>query len=168
MKRAKIKLKKNKSAKGLEILTFTLIFISAAVIGFYYNQIPEKVPIYFDWPSKDKNGFATKDILWASPIICGIIVLAIYKLNQHPWILNYPTEINEKNAEYNYKMSTQMLRILGLIIAFMCLALTLTSVLFGLGYKIEFEKYLALLFPILLIGFPIFYVIRILMKKNYP
>src|SRR5690554_2305763 len=166
MNRPKLKIEKSILDKLIEILTFLLIVVSAALIGIYYNQLPEKLPIHFNWPSKDENGFGAKNLLWTSPIICGIIVLAIYKLNQYPWIFNYPAEINEKNAEYNYKMSTQMLRIIGLIIGFISFVLTVTSIMSGLGNTTDFEKYFVPLFPILLIGVPVFYVIIMLIKKK--
>lgn len=162
MNRLKIKIRKNSIDKGIEILTFILILISALLIGIYYSRLPEKLPIYFNWPSKDKFGFGTKDLLWASPIISGIIGIALFNLNKYLWILNYPTEIKVKNAEYNYRISTQMLRILGLIIGFMCLSLTMASILNGLGNNTEFGSYLFPLFPILLTGLPIFYMIKIL------
>lgn len=166
MNRSTIKIEKNILDKFLEILTFLLIIVSAILILSYYNQLPEKLPIHFNWPTKDKNGFGTKDLLWSNPIICGIIGMVIYKLNQYPVILNYPAEINEKTVKYNYKMSTQMLRFIALIIGFMCLSLTLTSILNGLGNKTEFEKYFQPLFPVLLAGIPFFYIVRILISKK--
>ncbi|WP_067145371.1 DUF1648 domain-containing protein [Pseudotamlana agarivorans] len=166
MNRPKVKITKNNIDKGIEILTFSLIFISVILIGIYYKQLPEKLPIYFNWPSKDKNGFGTKDLLWATPILFGIIVLGLYKLNQYPWIFNYPTEINTRNVEYNYKMSTQMLRVLGLLIGIMCFLMTLASILNGLGHDIDFDQYLYPYFPILFTGLPIVYLIRILMNKK--
>ena len=166
MNRPKIKIKKNNFDKGIEILTFSLILISAIIIGVYYNQLPEKLPIYFNWPSKDKNGFGTKDLLWTSPILFGIIGIGLYRLNQYPWIFNYPTDINEKNAEYNYKMSTQMIRILGLFIGIMCLLMTLTSILNGLGNETDFDKYLYPFLPILFIGLPIILMNKKTMHNN--
>ena len=166
MNRPKIKIEKSITDKSIEILTFLLILCSCILIGIYYNQLPEKLPIHFNWPSKDENGFGTKDLLWASPIICGIIGIGIYKLNQYPWIFNYPTEIDENNAEYNYRQATQMLRILNLLIGFLCLSLTLMSILDGLGIENKLDKYLGPLLPILLIGLPVFYLIKILMNKK--
>ena len=166
MNRPKIKIEKTVADKSIEILTFVFILSSGILIGFYYNQLPEKLPIHFNWPSKDKDGFGTKDLLWASPITCGIIGVGIHKLNQFPWIFNYPTEIDENNAEYNYRQATQMLRILNLLIGFLCISLTLMSVLDGLGIENGLDKYLGPLFPILLIGLPIIYVIKILMNKK--
>lgn len=166
MNRPKIKIEKTVADKSIEILTFLLILGSGILIGVYYNQLPEKLPIHFNWPSKDKNGFGTKDLLWASPIICGIIGVGIYKLNQYPWIFNYPTEIKARNAEFNYLQATQMLRILNLLIGLLCLSVTSMSVLDGLGIENGPDKYLGPLFPILLIGLPIFYVIKILINKK--
>jgi len=168
MTRPKLKIEKCILDKTIEILSFLLIVFSAVVLGFYYNQLPERVLIDFNWPSKDENGFAAKGLLWTSPIICGIIVIAIYKLNQYPWVFNYPSEITEENAEYNYKMATKMLRIIGLIIALLCFVLTVTAILKGLGNTIRYEHYLMPLFPVLLIGIPVLFVIILLVQKKKP
>ena len=166
MNRPKIKIEKTVADKSIEILTFLFILVSGVLIGIYYNQLPEKLPIHFNWPSKDKNGFGTKDLLWASPIICVIIVVGIYKLNQYPWIFNYPTKITARNAEFNYRQATRMLRILNLLIGLLCFSVTTISVLDGLGIENGLDKYLGPFFPILLIGLPIFFVIKILMNKK--
>lgn len=166
MNRPKIKIRKNNIDKGIEILTFALILISAIIIGVYYNQLPEELPIYFNWPSINNNGYGTKDLLWTSPILFGIIGLGLYKFNKQPWVLNYLTENNEKNTEYYYKMSIQMLRILGLLIGIMCLLMTLTSVLNGLGNETDFDKYLYPFLPISFIALPFIYLIKILINKK--
>lgn len=166
MHRPKIKIKKTTFEKVLEALTFLLVLASALLIGFYYSDLPEQIPIHFNWPSKDENGFGTKDLLWASPIICGLLCFGIFKLNQYPWVFNYPTDLNADNAEYNYRQATQMLRILNLIIGFLCLSVTITSVLDSLGIENEFDKYLNPLFPILFIGLPIGFAIKLLVQKK--
>jgi cytochrome bd-type quinol oxidase subunit 2 len=166
MKRPKIKIRKTAMDKSLEILTFLLIAGSALLIGVYYAELPEKLPIHFNWPSKDKNGLGTKDLLWASPIICGIIAIGLYKLNQYPWVFNYPTAINEKNAENHYRQATQMLRVLNLLIGFLCLSLTLISVLDGLKIENDLDQYIEPLLPVLFIGLPVLYVVKMLMNKK--
>ena len=166
MNRIKIRIGKSKLDRGIEILTFVLILISVILIAVYYNQLPEKLPIYFNWPSKNENGFGEKDLLWISPIICTAITIVFYKLNQYPWIFNYPIEINEKNAEYHYTMATRVFRTLAFLVGLMGLVLTLTSILYGLGYNTEYINYLLPLFPVLLIGTPIFYVVKMLMHQR--
>lgn len=161
MNRPKITIERTRFDKLIELITFLLVISSAILIAIYYQQLPEKLPIHFNWPSKDANGLGTKSMLWASPVICGLIVFGIYKLNQHPWIFNYPTTINENNAEYHYRQATRLLRILNLFIGFLCISLTLMSVLDGLGIQHELDTYLGPLLPILLIGLPILYMIKV-------
>jgi cytochrome bd-type quinol oxidase subunit 2 len=165
MSRPKIKIRKTGLDLFLEILTGLLIICSVLLIWFYYDHLSEKIPIDFNWPTKDRNGYGTKKLLWTSPIICGILAIGIYILNHYPWLFNYPIEITEKNAQKVYKLSTQMLRVLSLIIGIMCFTFTLTSVLKGLGKKTSFDIFIEPLFPILLIGLPIFFLIRII-KRN--
>ena len=166
MTRPKINIEKKWFEKVIEILTFGLFILSAIVIGIYYSDLPEKLPIYFNWPRKDENGLGTKDLLWVSPITFGIIGLVIYRLNKSPWIFNYPTEINEKNAERNYKYATQMLRILGFTIGIVCLSLTLSSISNGLGNNTDFDKYLYPLLPIILILVPIVCIVKMITDKK--
>ncbi|WP_281847068.1 hypothetical protein [Olleya namhaensis] len=166
MHRPKIKIEKNVLDRSIEVFTCILILISASLILIYYNQLPEKIQINFNWPSKDENGFGTKNTLWASPIICGIIAISIYKLNQYPWVFNYPVTITTTNAKYNYKMATQMLRLIGLTIGVMCLTITVISIFNSLGKTIEFQKYTDSLFPIILVGIPTYFIIKIIKNTN--
>ncbi len=167
MDRPKIIIPKTITDKALEILTFVLIIGSAVLIGIYFSELPEKLPIHFNWPSKENDGSGSKDLLWISPIICGIIGIGIYKLTQYPWILNYPVEIHEKNAEYNYRQATTMLRLSNLLIGFLCLSVSSMSVLDGLGIENSLDKYVAPLLPILLIGLPLVYGLKILLNKKH-
>lgn len=166
MNRPKIKIKKTKIDITIEVLTFMLILSSVVLIGIFYSQLPDKIPIHFNWPAKDKNGFGTKDLLWASPIVFGIIATGIYKLYQYPWIFNYPTEIDNKNAEYSYHQVTAMLRLLNLLIGLLCMSITLMSVLDGLGIENGLDEYLMSLFAILLVGIPILFISKIVMNRK--
>lgn len=166
MNRPKIKIEKTNIDKSIEMLTFLLILSTIIAIGISYSQLPDKLPIHFNWPSKDENGLGTKDLLWINPIICGIIGAVIYKLNQYPWIFNYPTEITNENAEYNYRQATQMFRILNLFIGLLCFSLTLMSILDGFGIESGLYKYLEPLFLTLFIGLPILYIFKILKNKK--
>ena len=167
MDRPKIDIKKSKFDKSLEILSFLMLLGSVAIILIYYSQLPEKLPIYFNTPLKGSDGYGNKSLLWELPIILSIIVFVIYKLSQYPSIFNYPIKIKPENAEYNYKMSSQMLRVLGFAISFACFSLTLTSILNGLGFYPELDRYLSPFLIGLLFGVPMVYLLLILIKKNY-
>ena len=165
-KRPRITLQKSRLDNLLEILTFVLITGAVGLIGWYYNQLPDQIPIHFNWPSKDENGFGSKNLLWASPIICGVLAIGLHILNSYPRIFNYPVKITQENAAYQYRQATRMIRILNLIIGLLCLSVTVGSISDGLGYESDFDFYINLLFPVLFIGVPFFFLIKMAVRKK--
>lgn len=132
MNRPKINIKKTRLDKSIEFLTFFLLLGAALLLAISYTQLPERVPIHFNWPTKDRNGMDSKDLLWAGPVILGTLILGMFKLNQYPWIFNYPFEIHEGNAERQYRIATRLLRWLNLLLSILCIVLTVLSLLDGL------------------------------------
>ena len=165
--RAKIKPKKTTIDASMEVLTFLLILGSVILIATNYTQLPQMLPIHFNWPSKDENGFGTKDVLWINPIICGMIAIGIYKLNKYPWIFNYPLTIDTANAQYNYRQAMLLLRAVNLTVGLLCFSMTLMSVLDGLGVKNDLSRYLKPAFVILLLGLPLAYLLKIIIYKKH-
>lgn len=166
MNRPKLKIEKNKFDKTLEILTFASILTSIILIIIFYSRLPVRIPLHFNWPTLDEKGLGTKDILWASPFICSVIAVGIYKLTKHSWNFNYSAQIDEKNAEYNYRQTTQMLRVLNLLVALLCLWITFISILSGLGNESVLDNYLDTFFFILFCGIPMFYLLKLIINKN--
>ncbi|MBT8314421.1 MAG: DUF1648 domain-containing protein [Maribacter sp.] len=156
---------KNWFDKLILILSFIFILSSVLLILINYKQLPDSVPIYFNTPQKDADGFGNKNLLWELPVILGIIILLLNRLSQYPRIFNYPIKVNEENAAFNYKMGSQMLRVLGLGIGFVCFSLTMMSILNAKGNHFGLEKYLNPILIGLLIGIPILYLGFILRKK---
>jgi uncharacterized membrane protein len=132
MNRPKINIKKTRLDKSIEFLTFFLLLGAALLLAIWYAQLPERVPIHFNWPTKDRNGMDSKNVLWAGILIFCLLTVGIFKLNQYPWIFNYPFEIHEGNAERHYRIATRLLRWLNLLLAILCIVLTVLSLLDGL------------------------------------
>ncbi|RSK41353.1 DUF1648 domain-containing protein [Mangrovimonas spongiae] len=149
MQRPKIKVPKTSFDITIEITTCCLLAFSAIIIAYHYVQLPNKVPIYFNWPSKDANGMGAKNLLWVSPIISSIICLAVFKLNQYPWIFNYPTTLTQDNAKQHYKLSTRLLRWINLIVAISCLALTFATIATVLYPSLSINNFLFPALPVL-------------------
>jgi hypothetical protein len=127
--------------------------------------LPEKVPIYFNWPTKE-NGLASKSMVWSAPIVLGILSLLLLKLAKNPWTLNYPTRITAKNAKAQYSMASLMLRLLSLLIAFTCLALILGSVISTNNGLNEIIKTIYRVLPFLFFGLPLFFVFKMAFNRN--
>lgn len=165
MKNPAIHIGKTKFDLTLEILTILAIIATLCILVYYYSLLPEKLPIYFNWPTKENTGLGSKNLLFISPIISGAIFFGFYLLNKKPWIFNYPTEITKKNAIRSYRNSTQMLRLIALVISLMCFCFTLFSILNGLGNSTNYGIYIYPVFPVLLIIIPIIYMIKMFSEK---
>jgi hypothetical protein len=165
MKRPRIEIEPTLLSKGLRISVYCLLLTSLLILLFYYNQLPEKVPLYFNWPTK-KQGIGSKSILWAAPIILGIISLVLLSLARRPWFLNYPTRITEKNAKRQYSTASMMLRLLSLLIAFTCLTLIIGSVTSYDGLLSQIIKSVYSILPYIFFGLPLFFVFKLAFSKE--
>lgn len=161
MKRPKIHLRSTKWLKILEWLSILFVFFSFLLIFIFFSRLPESIPIYFNWPSKDSNGMGNKELLWAVPLITGVLVGLLLFLSRFPWLMNYPVRITEENAERNYQVSAALLRTIAVAIAVMGLLIILASVIAGMGSNDLFGNYLMRTTSILLLSITAFYFIKL-------
>ncbi len=166
MQRPRIQPKKTKSDIVIEAITFFLVLISALLISLYYSDLPEKIQVSFNWPSKSDQGMVNKSILWISPLISGIVIIALYILNRFPWIFNYPVKVTETNAIALYRIANQFLRSISLTVALICITFTLRPILATKGSDVSFLGILPPIFVIILFGLIILTVIRMMRNSN--
>lgn len=166
MNRPKIKLHKTWFDWFLELFTIAGILGAIVLLWLYYQELPAKVPIHFNWPSKDAQGLGEKHLLWFSPVICTILSIGISILNRFPWVFNYPVEINAENARLHYAQATQMLRLINLLIGLLCFWVTLLSIYDVQGKTLKGAALLDSLFPIAFFALPILYLIKISIKQR--
>lgn len=146
--------------KVLEILPFLLVAGTALLISVYYQKLPEQIHLQFNWLAADANGLASKNHIWAVPIISALIVAGIYKLTKYPWLLNYSVQINEQNAVYYYQQAIRILRFLSLALGVGCFALISLSIAESLGISNVIFDYAIPLLCTLLIGISVFYILK--------
>lgn len=165
MTRPRIEIRTTFLTRVQQFLIYLFLLVSITILAINYNRLPDSVPIFFNWPSKE-NGYGSKSILWSVPIILGAISWLLLRLANRPWILNYPTRITLQNAKAQYTIAAQMLRLLSFLIAFACLALILISVTNtenGLSQIIE-RIYWVL--PFLFFGLPLFFVLKLSLRRD--
>lgn len=165
MKRPIIKLERTLSTKIIETSVYSLLLGSILILAFKFNQLPEQVRIFFNWPSKE-NGLAPKDVLWVIPIIFSVISIVLFKLSNRPWILNYPVQITTKNARSQYLIASLMLRVLNLVVALTSFALILGSVtdsdsMLNISVKVYYS-----ILPYVFFGLPLFFVFMLFFRRK--
>ncbi len=166
MQRPRIKILKSKIDLVVEVVSFSLIGITTLLIGLFYSQLPDEIPIPFNWPTKDSDGFAEKSVLWMNPLIGGTIVTLLYILKQFPWIFNYPVQITKKNARAMYGIATQLLQYSSLIVSVIFFLMSLQPILV-LFYKTI--NFIAIVIPILvlsILALIVIAVIKMIMLKT--
>ncbi len=95
----------------LEILAITCVVFICVQCLYYYNNLPETIPLHFDITGK-VDGYGTKNLLFISPIIASALYLGLNVLNRFPWVFNYPVLINENNAIIQYRIASRTFRII--------------------------------------------------------
>ncbi|XLS28894.1 hypothetical protein ACJD0Z_17070 [Flavobacteriaceae bacterium M23B6Z8] len=162
----RIKIAKNTREKILEIVSFLLIVGSIVFIALYYERLPEQIHLQVNWFGKDANGLSPREDLWIIPVIFGLIVMGIYKLNQYPWLFNYPVRINKRNARYYYRQATRMLRYVSLALGAGCFILITISIAETLKISNFIYDYIIPTLCTLLMGIPVFYMLKMVFSSN--
>ena len=165
MNRPRIELKTTLVTRVLRLLVYSLLLISILVLVLSYNQLPEKVPVYFNWPSKE-DGLGNKSVLWAAPVILGLISLLLLRLANRPWVLNYPTKITIENARAQYFIAALMLRLLSFLIAFTCLALIIGSLISPDERHHKIVEIIYSVLPYIFFGLPLFFVLKLALSRD--
>jgi uncharacterized membrane protein len=77
--------------------------------------LPETIPTHYNGAGQ-ADDFAGKRNILTLPLIATILFVGLTVLNKFPHIFNYPTNINEGNAQQQYTNATRMIRYLKFII----------------------------------------------------
>lgn len=165
MERPKKIPRKTRVDNCIELLTL-LSFLGAFGLLFgFYTQLPDQIPLHFNWPSKNAAGEGPKVALFFLPVILSILSIGIYWLNRYPWVLNYPIKITNENAQKHYTIASQMLRWLNLLMGLTTLALTYSSLTSVFQWPFSFQSYLYPALPIVFTGLPLLFLALFFLKK---
>ncbi|MEM8893775.1 MAG: DUF1648 domain-containing protein [Bacteroidota bacterium] len=78
-----------------------------------YADLPETIPTHFNHKG-EADGFSSKSSLWLLPGIAFATYLGLIVVNRMPHKFNYPIDITEENAAYQYRLATRMIRVINL------------------------------------------------------
>ncbi len=76
-----------------------------------YADLPETIPTHYGINGK-ADAFGDKQSIFILPIVATLLYVLLSVVSKYPHTFNYIIEITPKNAEYQYKISTRMMRIL--------------------------------------------------------
>lgn len=165
MNRPKLVIRKNFFDHGIEILTCIALLISFAFPIYYYQDLPEQIPMHFN-ASGTADRIGTRNSIWILPILEALLCLGIRRLIRFPHLFNYPGKINLKNAEIHYRMAQRSLRMINLIIAGSFAYITLEIIFSSLGRSKGLGGEFLIIFSVLILGTPLFFLLKMWRMKN--
>lgn len=138
--RPKIEIQLTTSDKILEASGYVLLVAFWIMNILSFNQLPEAIPIHFNGLGEvDQTG--SKLSIFALPVIGTLVFTLLTIFNQHPENFNYGVEINEENAEKQYRNSTKMVRLLKLIVLFIFMLIDYFTIQTSVGNSAGLGKW---------------------------
>lgn len=81
----------------------------------YYSALPDIIPQHFN-AHGEADGFGSKKALWLLPGLGSALFVLMSVLSRHPHLFNYNFKITPENAERQYRLAIQLVRILKVMV----------------------------------------------------
>ncbi len=130
--RPKLKVQFSKWDYLIETISLIIILMTIAWPITYMGDLPEEVPRHYN-ALGEPDAFSDKSTLWILMAVSVASYTGLTILNRFPHLFNYPTEITETNAEKQYRMGTQLVRSLKMIITASFFYILFTTIEIGLN-----------------------------------
>ncbi|AGK95990.1 DUF1648 domain-containing protein [Clostridium pasteurianum] len=112
-KRPVLKLKYSISEKIIFALTVLILISDFILIAIYWRNMPSIIPTHFNFSGKP-DGWGGRGSLLVVPITNLFIFILLAVLSKFPHIGNYPVNITEKNAKYQYSNARKLMIVMNL------------------------------------------------------
>lgn len=161
-KRPKLKIPKTRSEWVWDIIGYSVYISSIIFLIYIWDSLPDKVPAHYN-ALGEVNRWGSKWELLILPGVGLFIILLMQTLEKFPETHNYPSRLNESNAEQFYLNSRKLLNQLKNICLIIFSFILLESVSIVLGWSKGFG---VLFIPILLIGTGIPIVVGLMKQRK--
>lgn len=131
-KRPKLTIEKETIDLFIESLSYIVVLLLICIPAYYYNQLPDKIPIHFDG-SGNPDGYGKKEMIWLLPAIGLVMFFVLNQVTKHPHSFNYLKPITEANALHQYTLASRMMRVLNFITSSIFCFITWQSIRVALG-----------------------------------
>jgi uncharacterized membrane protein len=127
MAHPQITIQKTRLDRYLELLTLTLALGSLFYAIYYWSELPPEVPVHFNIEGEpDRTGAAW--VLFIIPALNVLLAIFLLLAYRYPHKFNYPVKVTEENAAQLYRTSTNMFRLLALLISLLLTYITLGAI----------------------------------------
>jgi len=128
----KLKIQKDAWDKRIEFLSWASLLILVALPLYFYNQLPDEIPMHFDI-NGNPDRYDGKGSLFIIPGIGVAMFFFLNMINKYPHTFNYLTKITEDNARAQYTNATKINRWLKFVITLMLVVITAGVIMIAIG-----------------------------------
>jgi len=155
----RVKVIKTQLDKKLEIAPLVSLGLLIIVPLYFYNQLPEEIPMRFDLKGIPNN-YDSKTSIFIIPVIGTAMFFLFKELVKHPHSFNYPFKITKENAQKQYSNATRLIRWTNLIITTLFAFLTSSIILSALDIITSLSMWIISPFIIALISTIGYYTVQ--------
>ena len=158
---SKIKIKLPLTDRLLEILGVAGMALLIALPVFYFNDLPDTIPVHFDLAG-NPDRYGSRNSIWALPAIGFFLFITIIFIPKMLIHFNN-TDFDSEEKKYRFMNAMRMVRIINMLVVFMFCSITYYTILISLGNPAGLWNYSTLFFLLLIFVVVIVFIIR--MKK---
>lgn len=164
MNRPKVNIQKEYSDRTIRFIGLFALGILICLPLFNYNALPETIPQHFNLYG-EPDAYGPKSIIWLLPIVGILLYVGMSWLSRYPHIFNYPIEITEENAAFQYKNAVRMINVLATLITCAFAYITFAMIQVALGNQQSLGTAFIIVFLLLIFGTMGYYIVKSLKSK---
>lgn len=151
----KIKIPLTKTDKFLEAAGLMALVAFWVFNVYHFKALPDTIPVHFSIDG-EPDGYGSKWTIISLPVMGTLFYIGLTIISRFPHKMNYSVTVTEDNAEKQYKIMVQLLRVMKVAMVMVFFILDYQSVQLVLNLPNFFGKYFLLLVFALVFA-PVFY-----------
>ncbi|NGP45281.1 DUF1648 domain-containing protein [Bacillaceae bacterium SIJ1] len=135
-KRPKLHIPKTTSERISDIIGYGVWSASIALLIFVWNDLPDQVPAHYNFAGEVDRWGAKYELL-ILPAISLLLAVMMQIFEKYPETHNYPSRLNEDNAEAFYRLSRKLCNQVKNICLFLFAITQYESIAIALGWSMQ-------------------------------
>lgn len=135
------------------------MILMLALLFYYYNNLPEQVPIHYNF-NGEPDSFKERESIWGLAAVGFGLYLGLTILQRFPHIFNYPVQITMENAHRQYRMAVRLLRTLKVFILWGFAYIVYATIRTALNWQDGLGRYFVVELLVLIFAVVAIYIYR--------
>jgi len=110
--------------KIIVFIPWAIVLINVTCVALNYNHLPQTIPSHFNIKG-EVDGYGDKSTIFILIVLHIGITALLNWVGNHPEQHNYPIAITDENRAQQYKLSSQLVQRLNVIVGFIFITITL-------------------------------------------